>query len=122
MVYHGSPMKLEVPTPRPSKRFRGDQVLWSGQGVFATPDRRVALVYTANRPDQIKGQYTTGVDLIKRTPEDAPVTLVLLGGRSEDDALEKLYGPEAGPKSFGYIYCLDERGFQREKGLGKWKW
>lgn len=114
VVYHGSPELYKTLVPQPNKRMHGDKIYWSGEGIFATKDRRVALLYTAKRRI---ASFTFGVDLINQTLETEPVTLYLEGGTSQEEALQKFYGTK--DKSVGYIYDLDPSTFTHEQGLGK---
>jgi len=112
-LYHGSPIKLEALLPRYTERWDLSTRVWHGYGVFATNDRRVALIYTATTDSE--NRYTHGVDLKSMTAENEPLTLVMFGGKSKEDALHYLYGDSA----VGYIYHLDHEGFTHETGLGK---
>lgn len=117
ILYHGSPFKIEQLTPQPNIRL-STIVDWKDEAIFATPDYRIALHYTANKLER-NTTISLGVDL--RTPlhPNEPVTFILLGGTSRSHALEKLYGRLEDPESCkGYIYHLDGRYYNREVGLG----
>ena len=111
ILYHGSPVKLTSLTPIYSERWDSSTRTWHGQGVLANNDRRVALIYTAS----VDEEHTIGVDLINMTEKDKPLTLIVFGGKSKDDAMDHLYGDSHA----GYIYHLDHEGFKHETGLGK---
>ncbi len=117
VVFHGSPLSFFCPKRCYSTRSDSNgAVIWSGAAVFATPDRRIALQYTANTfPDN---SYTTGVDLITKISEKDPVCIMVFGGRNKEDALTKLYGVQ-GVSSTGYLYHMNAKHFYREDGLGE---
>ena len=114
VVYHGTTKKNIQLIPMHNTRYnRKHEVIWEGEGVFATVDLRIALVYTSRRlPD-----YHQGVDLINKTTALEPVVLYVSGGSSKEEALEHLYGTVV--DSVGYIYVLDDSTFTREPGLGQ---
>lgn len=115
-LYHGSSFKFEAPKPMFNQRFNKESqpvIVWRGDGVFATNDRRIALTYTATIDTE--GEYTHGVDIINKIDKNEPLTLFVFGGTSKEGALDKLYSDSAP----GYIYHLDPKGFIHEEGLGK---
>lgn len=117
VLYHGSCMKIDHLTPQPSMRT-SKLVEWKDEAVFATPDYRIALHYTANKLDETSG-ISTGIDL--RTPIDSnePVIFCIIGGDSVEECLDLLYGNLSDPSSCkGYIYHLDGSKYEREVGLG----
>ena len=126
VVFHGSPVRFPAPVPMENKSFQAGKIVWVGSGVFASPDLRVAIAYTADRfPDQA---YSFEVELVRKIPATLPLKLTLYGGRDKEDALEKLYGSKKREKrerrglATGYIYCMDGGEFLREEGLGKMEW
>lgn len=113
-VFHGTAADFAQVLPKPNLRTdRSGNVIWSGSGVFASDDRRVAVIYT----DRRSPGYGQGVDLVNKTSPNEPLALHVTGGESKEDALDKLYGPVA--ESKGYIHMLDANGFSREPGLGQ---
>lgn len=114
-VYHGSPVYFDAPVLMFNRRIgRNGETLWSGKGVFATPDRRIALTYTNTRGMG----YSQGINLWENISENEPIELIVEGGSSQEEALEKLYGTSDPGGSFGYIYCIESKNFKREVGLG----
>lgn len=113
LVYHGTTIGDLQLVPKPNKRLRDGKVIWSGDGVFATRDRRIALIYTSKR----LGHFLQGVNLVDKVSPKEPVTLWVSGGKSEAEAMDNLYGQIG--NSVGYIYMLDDSTFKREKGLGQ---
>lgn len=112
MLYHGSCLKFEAPKPMYNERWSHPIRTWAGHGVFATHDRRIALIYTSTTSHN---EYTQGVDLKVLATKNEPIVLMLFGGKSKEEALDNLYGDS----SPGYIYHLHSKGFTREEGLGK---
>lgn len=122
VVFHGSSINFPCPkrcySTRSSRDADGiERVKWSGAAVFATPDRRIALQYTANHVEN--SEYTTGVDLINEISENAPLSILVIGGKNQQDALNKLYGIRNDASEIGYIYHMNADHFYWEKGLGK---
>lgn len=117
LVYHGSPSKFEAVEPRLSHRVNlQDEIIWEGSAIFATPDRRIALFYTHN---QI-AKFLAAVDLISPIEPHEPLSFHVIGGRSQEEALNALYGHKGDPKScLGYIYLLKADFFCWEEGLGR---
>jgi hypothetical protein len=98
----------------PNRRVGKDgAILWSGDGVFAAADRRIALVYTCKRARD----FHQGINLIDKLTAVEPVQLYVYGGDSEAEALDNLYGPVS--QSVGYIYRLNKGTFNWEVGLGQ---
>lgn len=118
VVYHGSPIFFDYPKNMFNTRIgNNNEIIWRGEAVFAAPDRRVALVYTANR-DVDCSKYTFGVDLINFIGDKELLTVVL-AGPSEEDALNHVYGKEDDEHtSIGYLYKLNAKFFHHESGLG----
>ena len=100
-----------MPTPASRKSWIGS-IAWSGKGVFASKDRRIAVINTAKKVQH----FSQDADVLPRVTEKEPITLHLYGGKSAEDALDKLYGTMH--HSTGYIYFLERTGFRREDGLG----
>ena len=87
------------------------EVIWSGKGIFATPDRRIALMYTNSR----SAFFHQGIDLGRKYSEHDPILLTIYGGKTQIE--ESLYGTPRPGSSFGYIYCMDASNFWHEDGL-----
>ena len=103
-IYHGSPAKFDIPKSTHSPRMSEEgAIVWDGEAIFATYDRRIALKYTANR---IKG-YSTGVSLVDEIKANGPMRLIILGGSNKQDALDKLYGTGNEADSTGYLYIME---------------
>ena len=117
ILYHGTSSDFNQLKPSPSQRKNGF-IEWNGSAIFATPDYRIALNYTANKYDQAL-DVSSGVNLRQPQNADEPMMLVLFGGKSQEDALDKLYGKLEDPAScVGYIYHLDKSYFKTDVGLG----
>jgi hypothetical protein len=114
-VFHGSSALFESPKPMLNTRYgKNGEVIWRGEGVFGTRDRRIALVYTNSRG----AGYFQGVDLTHEISPKEPLAVIVGGGKTEEETLEHLYGTEIPNSSYGYIYCMDDGSFTREAGLG----
>lgn len=117
ILYHGTPNDFADLTPQPNKRIKGKIIEWSGEAIFATQDFRIALNYTANKlPSSLN--ITCGVDL--RTPQapNEPLTILIIGGNTREEALDALFGNINQPASCtGYIYHVDGAHFKTDNGL-----
>ena len=114
VVYHGTAKEFSQLTPRPNTRYDlAGKIIWQGDGAFATPDRRIALIYTSKRIPH----FTQGVNLVDRTEASEPVRLSVYGGHSREAAMDALYGKPGDSK--GFIHMLNSSTFKRESGLGQ---
>ena len=115
VVFHGSRLAFDKVKPYRSRRGTATQIKWDGEAIFATADPRVALFYTYNRAPG----FSAGINLIGYTSPDRPLTYYLSGGKSQQEAVERLFGNASDPQSCrGYIYVLAKQYFYRESGLG----
>lgn len=117
IIYHGSNLLFDQVEPRYTARISKDEVIvWEGAAIFGTDDYRVALFYTHHTP---KG-YGAGIDLITLCNKNEPIAYGIMGGSSEDEAMEALWGTfDDSDENSGWIYILDGRKFLKEPGLGE---
>lgn len=119
ILYHGSPIMIDRLTVYESRRADKRGVQWHEKAaIFATPDYRIALHYTANKMMPESG-ISAGIDLITLQDPEQPVIYGIYGGHSLEDALDQLYGRLDHPESCkGYIYYLKGLDYKHEVGLG----
>lgn len=115
-MYHGSPHLFNLPACRKNIRSKDGRIIWEGEAVFASHDRRVALNYTHNK-DIGTEKYTCGVNLIEETTSEEPLIIYIFGD-NEEDTLSGLYGTGNDANSIGYLYLMDADFFEHEEGLG----
>lgn len=114
--YYGSPDFLNVIKPKTYIKHDIDgNKIYHSNVVRAFTDKRLALLYSTN---YVPGM-SIGADLLDCRHINEPIRFTLIGGRSEANALDKLFGKEDDLKeSIGYIYILEQDGFAKESGLG----
>jgi len=114
VIYHGSPNEYEKVIPKKNIRFdRQGKKVWEKTGIFASYDPRIPLFYTYSR---FEG-YDAFIDLEEHRNPNDPITFELVGGKSKEETIEKLFGPLHG-ENVGYIYLLDDRQFTWHPELG----
>jgi hypothetical protein len=116
VVFHGSPAAFD--RVKPYRASRGTRTLtrWQGTAIFASADPRVALFYTYNHRVP---NFHCGLNLTEYSAPDEPISYVLTGGRSEEQAMNTLFGDPTRPDTCrGYIYVLGKQYFYREPGVG----
>lgn len=111
-LYHGTPNATDQLVPKFNTRTKNGIIIWAGEGVFATRDRRIALLYTYRRNRYV----SQGVNLIDEVSHTQPVVLYVTGQSSQDNALDVLYGTRQ--SALAYIHWLNPATFNREDGLG----
>ncbi|HEY9757872.1 MAG TPA: hypothetical protein V6C97_22080 [Oculatellaceae cyanobacterium] len=111
-LYHGTPNAADQLIPKFNTRTRNGITIWAGKGVFATRDRRIAMLYTFRRNQHV----SQGVNLIDEVSPVDPVVLYVRGQSSQEKALDALFGTRE--SALAYIHWLNPATFSREKGLG----
>lgn len=118
-VYHGSPREIEGELAIPKRNIRNRwnketetyDIIFDQESFHATPHKWIALAYTYKSvPYEIDGKtahYNIGVSLYDTNNE-----VIILGFKSLEDSLEKLYGQG------GYVYHFDKDKFLHKEGLG----
>jgi len=114
--FYGSSALLKVIKPEVYIKLDIDgNTIYHGNVVRAFADKRLALLYSTNN---LPGM-SIGVDLLDCKNINEPIKFTLIGGRSEEDAIDKLFGKEDNVRgSTGYIYILRLDDFEKEPGLG----
>ena len=117
IMYHGSPYLFDSPCCRKNARYGSNgEIIWQGEAIFASHDKRIALNYTFNH-DIDTTKYTCGVDLTTEVASNEPL-IISIYGDNEADTLNKLYGTGADTDSTGYLYLMNADFFEHEEGLG----
>lgn len=121
-VYHGSYSYFKVAEPSYTKRvhYEHGKLVTDFEGVtlHVTPDKWIALAYTANRRKTFmhkkkRCNFNFGVPVKQKDSGYHNKIITIFGKRSLQYSLNKLYGKG------GYLYTFRDKDFKAEQGIGE---